>query len=54
MEFIGGRFRMSVYTPWKKKRKEIPKISGEEEVLKESWERYEEMAFLWIWSWVMR
>jgi hypothetical protein len=35
-------------------RKEISKISGEEDPLKESWVRYEKMAFLLVWSWVMR
>ncbi len=45
---------MSVYTPWKKKREEIPEIQGDEALQEENWERYEELAFLWIWSWVMR
>ena len=41
---------MTMYTSWTKKREEIPEILGEEEFLEESWERYEELAFLWIWS----
>jgi hypothetical protein len=45
---------VSIYTPWKKKRKEILKILGDEKLIKESWERYEKMVFLWIWSWLMR
>ncbi len=44
---------MSLYTPWKKKRKEISKILGDEKIIEENWELYEKKAFLWIWGWVM-
>ena len=45
---------MSIYTSWEHKRKEIKQLLGDEKLIKEWWEHYEKMAFLWIWFWVMR
>ena len=39
-------------TPWQVKKQELGGISGDEKIVKQSWERYESMAYNWIWQWV--
>jgi hypothetical protein len=36
--------------PWEQKRKELPKIQGDEELFKRIWEDNEALAYMYIWQ----
>jgi len=38
-----------VCVPWDEKRKELPDIQGDPELLKEIWEEVDELAYTYIW-----
>ena len=38
-----------VCIPWKEKKKELPKISGDEKLLQKQWEDIEALAYMYIW-----
>ena len=42
----------NMVTPWSVKKEEMGNILGDEEIIRQSWERYESMAYNWIWQWV--
>ena len=39
-----------VCIPWDEKRKEIPRISGDEELLRRVWEEVDSLAYTYIWQ----
>jgi uroporphyrinogen-III decarboxylase len=39
-------------TPWQVRKEELGDIPGEETIIRQSWERFESMAYNWIWQWV--
>ncbi|UMZ74766.1 uroporphyrinogen decarboxylase family protein [Natranaerofaba carboxydovora] len=41
----------TVITPWEVKKEEIGDILGDEEPIKNAWEKYETIAYHWLWSW---
>jgi hypothetical protein len=38
-----------VCIPWEEERKELPEISGDEELVKRVWEETDALAYLYIW-----
>ena len=36
--------------PWEEKRKEIPKITGDEELVKRVWEDIDALGYMYIWQ----
>jgi hypothetical protein len=42
----------NVTTSWQVKKEELGQILGDEKIIKQSWERFESMAYNWIWQWV--
>jgi len=38
-----------VCVPWEEKRKELPQIRGDEEILSRIWQENEQPAYLYIW-----
>ncbi|MFP4057235.1 MAG: hypothetical protein ACLF0G_10235 [Candidatus Brocadiia bacterium] len=39
-----------VCIPWDQRRKEYPKLLGDEEVVKKAWEETDLLAYLYIWA----
>lgn len=39
-----------VCIPWEEKRKELPNITGDEELFKRIWEDNEALAYMYIWQ----
>jgi hypothetical protein len=39
-----------VCIPWEEKRKELPNITGDEELFKRVWEDNEALAYMYIWQ----
>jgi len=39
-----------VCQPWEEKKKELPKISGDEELVKRVWEETDGLAYLYVWQ----
>ena len=44
------KIRPSVCIPWEEKRKELPQISGNEDVFRKVWEEVEALGYLFIWQ----
>ena len=42
----------SVITPWEDKLKELGEVTGDEKLIRDSWEKLEHMAFNWLWTWL--
>jgi hypothetical protein len=36
--------------PWEQKRKEFPKICGDEQIVKRTWEDIDSLAYMYIWQ----
>lgn len=36
--------------PWEEKKKELPPILGDEELVKKTWEENEALAYMYIWQ----
>ena len=45
----GPKVKPGVCIPWEEKLKELPKISGDEELIKRIWEDNEALAYMYIW-----
>ena len=43
------KIKPGVCIPWEEKVKELPKILGDEELLKKIWEDNEGLAYMYIW-----
>ncbi|NMB40842.1 MAG: uroporphyrinogen decarboxylase [Firmicutes bacterium] len=41
----------AVITPWETKAEELGDIMGDEELIKQSWEMLEHLAYNWLWAW---
>ena len=39
-----------VCIPWEEKRKELPKITGDEHLVKRVWEEVDGLAYVYIWQ----
>ena len=39
-----------VCIPWEQKRKELPKIQGDEELMQKIWEDIDSLAYMYIWQ----
>jgi hypothetical protein len=44
------RIKPGVCIPWEKKLKELPKISGDKQLLQKVWEDIDALAYLYIWQ----
>jgi len=44
------KIKPGVCIPWEEKCKELPKISGDEEIFKRIWEDNEALAYMYIWQ----
>jgi hypothetical protein len=44
------KIRPGVCIPWEEKRKELPNITGDEEIFKRIWEDNEALAYMYIWQ----
>ncbi len=44
------KIKPGVCIPWEEKRKEFPKITGDEEIFKRIWEDNESLAYMYIWQ----
>ncbi len=42
----------SVITPWEDKLKELGEVTGDEKLIRDSWEKLEHLAFNWLWTWL--
>lgn len=42
----------TVITPWEVKRKELGDIPGDEQIIRDGWEKLEHMAFNWLCTWL--
>ena len=42
----------AVITPWEDKLKELGGVIGDKTLIRESWEKLEHMAFIWLWTWL--
>lgn len=47
---LKSRVKPGVCIPWEEKRKELPRISGDESVFKRIWEKVESFGYLYIWQ----
>ena len=47
-----GLNAQNMVTPWSDKKEELGQILGDEEVIRKNYERFESMAYNWIWQWV--
>ena len=36
--------------PWEEKRKELPEISGDEAIVKRTWEEVDALAYMYVWQ----
>ena len=43
----------SVITPWEEKLKELGEIEGDENLIRDGWVMLEQMAFHWLWRWIV-
>jgi len=39
-----------VCVPWEEKRKELPEIAGDEEIVKRVWEQVDGFGYMYIWQ----
>jgi len=39
-----------VCVPWEEKRKELPRISGDEQLMKQVWENIDSLGYVYIWQ----
>lgn len=44
-----SRLKPGVCIPWEQKRKDLARISGDEELLRDVWEELEGPAYIYIW-----
>ncbi len=44
------KIKPGVCIPWEEKRKELPNITGDEEIFKRIWEDNEALAYMYIWQ----
>lgn len=44
------KIKPGVCIPWEEKRKELPNITGDEELFKRIWEDNEALAYMYIWQ----
>jgi len=44
-----SELKPGVCVPWQEKRKELPEISGDEQLFQRIWEQIDELAYLYIW-----
>ncbi|MBS7618647.1 hypothetical protein KEJ25_08660, partial [Candidatus Bathyarchaeota archaeon] len=45
-----SKIKPGVCIPWEEKRKELPRIYGDESILKRIWEEIESFGYLFIWQ----
>lgn len=45
-----AKIEPGVCIPWEEKRKEMPKISGDEELVKQVWQDVDGLGYLYIWQ----
>ena len=41
-----------VVTPWEEKLQDLGEIQGDEKLIRDGWEMFEQMAFNWLWMWL--
>ncbi len=44
------KIKPGVCIPWEEQRKELPNITGDEEIFKRIWEDNEALAYMYIWQ----
>jgi hypothetical protein len=44
------KIKPGVCIPWEEKRKELPNITGDEDLFKRIWEDNEALAYMYIWQ----
>ena len=44
------RIEPGVCIPWEQKRQELPRIVGDEEIVKRVWEEVDSLGYLYIWQ----
>ncbi|NLH15749.1 MAG: hypothetical protein GX455_04130 [Phycisphaerae bacterium] len=44
------KIKPGVCIPWEEKRRELPNITGDEELFKRIWEDNEALAYMYIWQ----
>jgi len=44
------RIAPGVCIPWEEKRKEFPEITGDEEIIKRTWEDVDGLAYTYVWQ----
>jgi uroporphyrinogen-III decarboxylase len=53
LEVSGERPRPKVFTSWEQRQEEWGGVKGDEDLIKEPWNRLEAMAYQWVWQWIM-
>ena len=44
------KLKPGVCIPWEQKKKELPQISGDEELIRKVWEDIDALGYLYIWQ----
>jgi len=45
-----SKAKPGVCIPWDEKRKQLPKIQGDEELMRKIWEDIDSLAYMYIWQ----